>query len=250
MPKISQLPSYTNPHDADVQPIVDTTNATTKKITWSSIKTALKSFFDTIYEPIINVLPISKGGTGASTVQGARTNILPPQTGNAGKFLKTDGTDVLWDDAVTGPNSSTNNAVVLFDGTTGKVIKDSAKLLPSGNIVGDTDAQSLSNKRIYPRQLTQTSPTSITPDKSQFDEYYVTALANAITINNATSPSVGDTFVIYLTDNGTARSISWGSHYVGLGGALPTSTTANKTMEIIIKYVTTTKALVSTLTQQ
>jgi hypothetical protein len=197
MPKISQLPSYTNPQDSDVQPIVDTTNSTTKKITWSSIKNALKSYFDTLY-------------------------------GN-----------------VTGPSSSGNNNVVLFDGTTGKLIKDSNKTLPTGDVVGTTDTQSLSNKRIYPRQSTATSPSSITPDKSQYDEYYVTALANGITINNATSPSVGDTFVIYLTDNGTARSISWGSHYVGLGLSLPTSTTANKTMEIIIKYVTTSKALVS-----
>jgi hypothetical protein len=115
----------------------------------------------------------------------------------------------------------------------------------STTLVGVDTPQSLSNKRIYPRQLIQTSPTSITPDKSQFDEYYVTALANSITINNATSPSVGDIFVIYITDNGTARSISWGSHYVGLGGSLPTSTAANKTMEIIIKYVATNKALVS-----
>jgi hypothetical protein len=200
MPKISQLPSYTNPQDNDVQPIVDIANSTTKKITWSSIKSALKSFFDNLY--------------------------------------------------VTGPSSAGNNNVVLFDGTTGKLIKDSGKTLPTGNIVGDTDTQSLSNKRIYPRQSIATSPSSITPDKSQFDEYYVTALANSITINNATSPSVGDIFVIYITDNGTARSISWGSHYVGIGGSLPTSTTANKTMEIIIKYVATSKALVSTLTQQ
>jgi hypothetical protein len=106
-------------------------------------------------------------------------------------------------------------------------------------LVGIDTTQSLSNKRIYPRQSTQTSPSSITPDKSQYDEYYVTALANNITINNASSPSVGDTFLIYLTDNGTARTISWGSHYVGIGGDLPTSTTADKTMEIIIKYVTT-----------
>jgi len=202
MPKISQLPSYTTPQDSDVQPIVDTTNTTTKKIDWSSIKSALKSYFDTLY-------------------------------GN-----------------VSGPTSSGNNNIVLFNGTTGKLIKDSNKTLPTGNIVGDTDIQSLSSKRIYPRQNTQTSPTSITPDKSQFDEYYITALANAITINNAASPSVGDIFIIYLTDNGTAQTISWGTNYAGIGAALPTSTTANKTMEIVIKYVTTSKALVSYTNQQ
>jgi hypothetical protein len=120
----------------------------------------------------------------------------------------------------------------------------------STTLVGVDTPQSLSNKRIYPRQSIQTSPSSITPDKSQYDEYYVTALANDITIYNATSPSVGDTFVIYITDNGTARSISWGSHYVGIGSSLPTSTTANKTMEIIIKYVGSSKALVSYTNQE
>lgn len=186
MPKISQLPSYTNPQDSDVQLIVDMTNLVTKKITWASIKSALKSFFDTIYQPIGNYQPRS-------------SNL-----------------DVY-----------------------------STKTPPSGDVVGTTDTQTLSNKRILPRQSTATSPSSITPDKSQYDEYYVTALANAITINNANNPSVGDTFVIYITDNGTAQSISWGTHYIGIGEALPTSTTANKTMEIIIKYVTTSKALVS-----
>jgi hypothetical protein len=112
-------------------------------------------------------------------------------------------------------------------------------------LVGTDTSQSLSNKRIYPRQLIQASPSSITPNKSQYDEYYVTALANNITINNATSPSVGDTFLIYITDNGNARSIYWQFHYVGLGTTLPGSTTNSKTMEIIIKYVEPTKALVS-----
>jgi hypothetical protein len=129
-------------------------------------------------------------------------------------------------------------------------VTDSGYIPPSGNIVGDTDTQSLSNKRLYPRQSSQASPISITPDKSQYDEYYVTALANGILINNAASPSVGDIFVIYLTDNGTARSISFGTNYAGISAALPTTTTASKTMEMIIKYVTTTTALVSFNNQQ
>jgi hypothetical protein len=41
-------------------------------------------------------LIIEDGGTGASTAQGARTNILPSQSGNIGKALVTDGTDVSW----------------------------------------------------------------------------------------------------------------------------------------------------------
>jgi len=104
----------------------------------------------------------------------------------------------------------------------------------------------LSDGKLYNRigYLFSTT-TSITPDKFEYDEYYIDGLQNNITINNATSPSLGDTFLIYLTDNGTARSISFGNHYVGIGAALPTTTTANKTMEIIIKYVGSSKALIS-----
>lgn len=49
---------------------------------------------------------------------------------------------------VVGPVSATNNAVVLFDGTTGKLVKNSAKLLPTGDVVGTSDAQTLTNKLI------------------------------------------------------------------------------------------------------
>jgi len=172
----------------------------------------------------------SKGDTGPQGIQGPQGE--KGDKGDAGN--------------VSGPASSTDNAIVLFNGTTGGVIKDSGKTLPSGDVVGTTDTQTLTNKKINPRQSSTTSTSSLTPDKANYDEYYVTALSENITINNATSPSVGNTFVIYLTDDGTsARTISFGNHYAGIGSALPTTTTKGKTMEIIIKYVTNSIALVS-----
>src|SRR5271165_5568187 len=41
-------------------------------------------------------LPISNGGTGATTATGAIDNLLPSQTSNSGKFLTTNGTNVSW----------------------------------------------------------------------------------------------------------------------------------------------------------
>lgn len=41
-------------------------------------------------------VPISMGGTGQTTAQGARTALLPSQSNQSGKVLATDGTDVFW----------------------------------------------------------------------------------------------------------------------------------------------------------
>lgn len=41
-------------------------------------------------------LKIENGGTNAMTAQEARTNLLPSQSGQNGKYLKTNGTDVSW----------------------------------------------------------------------------------------------------------------------------------------------------------
>lgn len=75
-------------------------------------------------------LPIANGGTGQTTANTAFNALAPSQTGNSGKYLTTDGTNTSWavnaGGDVVGPASSTNNGIALFDGTTGKLLKDSA----------------------------------------------------------------------------------------------------------------------------
>ncbi len=76
--KISQLTGYTPPLDADVLPIVDTANTTTKKVTWANIKATLKTYFDTLYVSISGAL-----GTPSSGTLTACTG-LPVSTGISG----------------------------------------------------------------------------------------------------------------------------------------------------------------------
>jgi len=45
----------------------------------------------------ITDLAVADGGTGASTAAGGLNNLLPSQTGNANKYLQTDGTNATWD---------------------------------------------------------------------------------------------------------------------------------------------------------
>ncbi|MFP5385561.1 MAG: tail fiber domain-containing protein [Bacteriovoracia bacterium] len=55
-------------------------------------------------------LPISRGGTGATTADGALNNLLPSQTGNSGKVLSTDGTTTSWTTVTSSP-AGTNGQV-------------------------------------------------------------------------------------------------------------------------------------------
>lgn len=66
----------------------------------------------------ITDLAIADGGTGASTATAALNNLLPSQTGNANKYLQTDGTNASWD-AVSLSTADITGTLPVANGGTG-----------------------------------------------------------------------------------------------------------------------------------
>jgi hypothetical protein len=100
------------------------------------------------------------------------------------------------------------------------------KTPPSGAVVGDTDTQTLSAKRIDPRIVFSASNnTTPTPDVSTADEY----ICNGMTVNMAFgaptgSPAQGTKLIIRIKDDGTSHTISWDATYHPIGVTLPLAT--------------------------
>jgi len=114
------------------------------------------------------------------------------------------------------------------------------KAFDTTDYVTPTGTETLTNKRTTKRVSTTTSTATLTPSPANYDVYTLTAQAADLTIANPTgTPVIGDTIAIYVTDNATARAISFGTYYKGFGAALPTTTTSGKTLLITAQYYDT-----------
>ena len=92
-------------------------------------------------------LNLTNGGTGATTQPGAANNILPPQGGNVGRFLATDGTNVTWSPISPAVNSFSAGATGFTPAvnTTGAIVLGGTLNIASGGTNANTRNLALNN---------------------------------------------------------------------------------------------------------
>jgi hypothetical protein len=133
---------------------------------------------------IINQGANGAGGGGAS---------LPDQSGNAGKFLTTNGSAASWGTPagsgdVVGPASATANAIARFNSTTGKLIKNSGVTIDDNNNV-------TANNFLSGFLNTAASATQITLTLASVPSYVITGSGGqVIQLPNATTLANGATY--------------------------------------------------------
>lgn len=136
---------------------------------------------------------------------------------------------------VVGPAVAAADSIVIYDGTSGKLVKSVGVLYQ--DIATVSDGQTLTNKRITPRVSSTASASSLTPTIANYDQYIYTALAANLTIAAPTgTPVDGNKLLFAIKDNGTSRTLTWNVAFTPIGVTLPTATIAGKWLYVGAVY--------------
>lgn len=130
----------------------------------------------------------------------------------------------------------TGTTIAIANGGTG------ATTLAGASIPTYTSTITFTNKRITRRVVATTQSATPTINTDNTDMSSITALAQAITsmtTNLSGTPVQGDFLEIQITDNGTARAITWGTSFVASTVALPTTTVISTLLHVLFEWDST-----------
>lgn len=167
------------------------------------------------------IVPVSEGTANGDKLFILTTNDPITLGSTALSFSSVTGGGGTGD--VVGPSSATADAVALFDGTTGKLIKDSAKAVPSGTIVGTSDSQTLTNKTLTAPVIADfTNAGHDHQDADDGGQLAEAALAlTDITTNDVSTTKHG--FAPKAPNDATKYLDGTGAYSVPAGGGAPTT---------------------------
>lgn len=177
------------------------------------------------------VLASSVGGLTKTTFSAGTKDVFI--TYPAGRSVYVDGTTV----ETLGLGAVVNDILYASDvDTFSRLATGSGVLTALGNAANSANGfatgngtATFTNKRIDPRTSTTTTTATLTPDISAFDQYNITALGTALTINAPIgTPADGDKILFRILDSGVSRTLTWNATYTIIGTLLPPATTAGK----------------------
>lgn len=201
-------------------------------------------------------LPTAAGGTGLTTFTGANNALystsasaitagtLPVAAGGTGLTTFTTANNALYSSGATSLTAGTlpisaggTNATsfttygILYYNPGFFSVTSSSSFTFNGNILDVTGTI-----RSASQTTTGAAGGSIAPTSGSTNQYTITALGAAATIDTPTgTPIDGQKLIVRIKDNGTARSLSWtttSGGYRAIGVTLPTTTTANKVIYV------------------
>jgi hypothetical protein len=131
-----------------------------------------------------------------------------------------------------GTGATTLTGVVIGNGTSAFTTVSA----PSGAIVGTTDTQTLTNKRLTPRVLASTAnsatPTLNTDDYDMMVITGQTATITSFTTNLSGTPTNGQKLWISITGTGAISITSWGASFEASTVALPATTVTTNRLDV------------------
>lgn len=149
------------------------------------------------------------------------------------------------DQTFLGNNTGGSAAPVALTATQAKTVLSLNNVDNTSDATKNSATATLTNKRIAWRSpaITQSATPAINTDVTDYAE--ITGLAQAITsmtTNLTGTPVKGDKLWISITDNGTARAITWGASFEASTVALPTTTVISTRLDVGFMWnVATTK---------
>jgi hypothetical protein len=255
--KISDLTALTTPASGDFVPIVDISEAAAasknKRITFQN----LQRYYDSDASHYVAF------GAPAS-VTTSLTWTLPAADGTSGQVLSTNGSGVLsWGGGIS--DGDKGDITVSGSGATWTIDSDVVTYAKIQNVsatsrllgrstagAGDIEeltigsglslaAGSLTATYLPPRAVAAGATTgTLTPNGDTTDLFVAEGLTGSITLAAPSgTPVDGQKLLIRLTDNGTARGITWTTSsggYRAIGITLPTTTVLSKTTYVGCVY--------------
>lgn len=154
-------------------------------------------------------------------------------------FPGSSGTVVTLDAAQTLTSKTLTTPIISSISNTGTLTLPTA----TDTLVARATTDTLSNKRITRRVVTTTQSATPTINTDNTDVAAITGLAQAITsftTNLSGTPVAGDLLLIQITDNGTARAITWGTSFAATTVTLPTTTVISTMLRVGFQWNTAT----------